>query len=152
MYPGEYPTLVRSSFWNGPVVASKVTGRLRRQYYTGASGFDGQQHQILCANTGATNFTLQLRQTNSYVSGPWVNVGAATAMTPHGEAVINAEIINKYLEVTSTSGSGELRLQIQSKVRWDVMAFSKTDADDSLSAVTYPDELWARLNNDTDVA
>jgi len=135
-FPGEFPQpLVRSAHLLFPMVSGYTTGRLRAQTQLAASGTD-QLTQFTFENVGETAFTLQLKEVDDRVSGTRSNLGNTLALVVGGHATVNLTPTKKFLEIACTTGNGELRLQVASTVRWDVLAFAKDD-------VLYPRSLWA---------
>lgn len=143
-YPGEYPQpLVRSTSVYCTVVNGYATARLRRAdplFGSGNVGVneDAAQAQITLENTGSNNVTVQLKEawvtdppgtdSTGTPSGTRTNVGSAVALVPGGQKTINVTPYQTYLEVYGTAnGPSSLRMQISSKVRWNHLAFDKSD-------------------------
>jgi hypothetical protein len=134
MWAGEYPQpLTRVTTLQCPVVSGYSTGRLKLQDIP-VSGTSDLLSHFTVENVGSTSVSVQLRASNS-TGGPWTNVGSSTALAIGGRSTFSATAPQRYIEVHGTSGSGEVRLQIASKLRWDELGFSKTDA-------SYPTSLW----------
>lgn len=150
-YPSEYPQpLVRVTHVFCPVVNGYATARLRRQdpiFVSGSIGVseDNANAQVTLKNQGSASVTVQLKQ--SYVtdppgtdssgnpSGTRMNVGSAVALVPGGQKTLNVIPFQPFLEVYGTAGGpSNVHVQIASKVRWDAMAFDKSDT-------LYPAEL-----------
>ena len=154
MYPGEYVnplprvTNVLAVMVSGFGAAGQyATVRLRREdpvLFTGGSG-NADLASFHLENKGTTSFTVQIKQTQNYSTpgndstgtptGTRYDVGAATALVPGGSKILSDSPFMKFLEIYCTSGSGNLRLQIEGRTRWEQMAFDKTDP-------YYPPQLW----------
>jgi len=137
---GEYPQpLVRVGNVQIPIVSGYTTGRLRGDVIM-VSGYQPNRSQITLENTGRTSFTVQLREAPDYVSGPFSNLGSAVALVPSGQKTVFHTHAQPYLEFRGTSGSGTLRAQIASQVKWQIMAFDKSDTNyPSVLSKKYPD-------------
>ena len=152
MYPGEYTQPIpRVTNLQIPVVASFVTGRLRAQemvsgaatgYIFGGSGYADNTTVAIVENVGLTSFTVQLQETTDRtVSGPRTVIAGPLTVVPDGRKTVTFIPTQQYLEVKSTSGDGQLRLQLQSKIRWDVLGFAKDDPFYPTTRVVFPSHL-----------
>jgi len=147
MYPGEYPQpLPRVSAVQCTITSGFAGARLSREdpiFFPGSG--DADQSAITLHNTGLTSFTVQMKQTREesppgndstgVPTGSRVNLGAAVALVPGGAKTLLVSPWMQFLEFYGTAGSGTLRAQIASRVRWQEMAFDKTEtsiADSSL--------------------
>jgi len=142
-YPGEYTQpLVRTTNVLCPIVSGYATARLRRQdplFGSGNVGVyeDAANAQVSLQNDGKTTFTVQLKKSvvtdppgvdsTSVPTGTRINVGAAVALVPGGTKTLNIVANQDFLEVYGTNGNGTLRMQLTGKIRWDEMAFDKSD-------------------------
>lgn len=129
-YSGEYPQpLVRTQIIQVPVVSGSVTARLEvHPDPVRISGYENNTTLFTLENSGNTSFTMQLKETDDRtVSGARSNIGAAVTLVPLGERTLSLIPSKKYLEVWGTSGDGRLRMQIASKLRWNVLGFNKDD-------------------------
>jgi len=142
-YPGEYPqpltrvTNVYCSVTSGGS-AGYVAARLKRQdpLFFPASG-DDTQALVTFQNIGTANCTVQLKQTNDYSTpgndstgaptGTRFGLGSAVALVPGGVKAVSVSPWMQYLEVWSTFGASELRMMIDSRIRYDRMAFDKVE-------------------------
>lgn len=149
-YPGEYPRpLVRVTNVQCPIVSGYVTARLYRQDPLFVSGNvdvneDAVQSQFTLENTGTANITVQLRHSDSNSppgvdststpTGTRINLGSAQTIVPGGQKTLNLVPFLPFLEVFSPLASGNsgakgfLRMQIASKIQWDLLAFAKDDS------------------------
>jgi hypothetical protein len=124
---GEYPQpQLRATNYHLPIVAGFVTGRLRGDLLS-VSGYAPQTTVVLLENTGRTQFTVQMRESPDYVSGPFSNIGPAVALVPSGQKTVVITPIRDFLEFKGTSGDGFLKAQLTSQVKWQQMAFDKSD-------------------------
>lgn len=145
-YPGEYPRpLVRVTNVLCPIVSGYVTARLFRQDPLFVSGtVDAQEDavnaQFTLENTGSKNITVLLQHTDRDVppgtdstntpTGTRIPLGGVT-LVPGGVKTLNLLPYLPFLEVFSPLGSGNpggnLRMQIASKIQWDILGFDKAD-------------------------
>lgn len=142
MYPGEYiDPLPRVTNVQCAMVSGYACARLSREdpiFFAGSG--DADEAQVYLQNTGSASFTVQLKQTRDHTApgtdstgtptGTRFNVGAATAIVPGGNTTLQVAPWMEYLEMWCTSGSGDqgfLRAQITSRVRWQKMAFDKSE-------------------------
>lgn len=135
--PGEYSQpLVRATNVQCPVVSGYITARLRVQgdlvQSATSSGLTGSGYvdnttQVVVENTGAQSMSMQLLGTNDYTSGPREDVGAAKTLVPQGRTVYSVVPRHTYLEVKGLEGTSCLRMQLNSRLRWDELGFAKTD-------------------------
>lgn len=111
------------------MVENKTTGRWRVQGPPNmVSGLEDNNCQVIVENVGDTNFTVQLTETSDRtISGTRDNLGSAYALVPGGRRVYNVLPVKEYVEVKSTSGDGQLRLQLESKLRWNQLGFNDDD-------------------------
>jgi hypothetical protein len=142
MYPGEYPQpLPRVTNVQCPVIAGYTTARLRAQSSQNGDLFGGASNEdhttaITIENAGLSTVTVQLKETDDRSpSGIRTNLGTAQTVVPTGRQTVTVIPSKKFMEVTSTSGDGFVRMQLQSKIRWDLLAFAKNDP-------FYPSVLW----------
>lgn len=132
MFPGEYPQpALRLTTVQVPMVSGYATARLRWQG-SPVSGYGNRvEHttQVLVENTGLNPFTVQLQETDDRsVSGARTNLGAATALVASGRHQFSVTPSQAYLEAWCTAdGPGELKLQLASQLRWDILGFSDDD-------------------------
>lgn len=128
-YAGEYPQPIRRTTpTHAAMVSGYITARLSAQGgLFNSTGYLPQQATVLLENVGSTDFTVQMVETDDYVEGPRTDVGSAVALVPRGFNTVNVTPTKQYLEFKCTSGSGELRARLESQVRWDHMAFDKTE-------------------------
>jgi hypothetical protein len=143
MYPGEYPqpltrvTNVQCAVTSGGS-AGYVAARLKRQdpLFTAGSG-DDTQALFTLQNVGSAKCTVQVKQTNDYSTpgndstgaptGTRFNVGSAVALVAGGQKAFSDSPWMQYLEVWSTFGASELRMMIDSRIRYDRLAFDKSE-------------------------
>jgi hypothetical protein len=142
-YPSEYPQpLVRVTNVQCPVVSGYTTYRLRREdplFVSGDVGVyeDAAHAQVTLHNVGTTSVGVQLKMADTTSppgtdstgapSGTRDSIGSAITLVPGGSKTLNVTPYEEYLEVWGTSGTGSIRMQISSRVRWQEMAFDKSD-------------------------
>ena len=133
---GEYPSpLIRVSNLQVPMVSGYATGRLRAQFGP-VSGTEDSSCLILLENVGPTTFTVQLKEAAAVtsVSGR-SNLGEAYALAVNGRRTVRLTPSQPIVEAWCTAGSGQLKAQIQSQLRWDILAFDRDEA-------SYPTQVW----------
>ena len=92
------------------------------------SGLEDNNCQVIVENVGDTQFTVQLTETSDRtISGTRDTLGSAYTLVPGGRRTYNVIPVKEYVEVKSTSGDGQLRMQLQSKLRWNQLGFSDDD-------------------------
>lgn len=133
--PGEYAQpLLRVTHVKTPIVNGCKTVRLRTNISSGTSTPDGQV-QMLVKNTGSSQVSLGVSQSNDYVNGPFTSISDIT-VAPAGQAQVVISPFQKFLEIRGTSGTGMVDIQLSSQIKFDRLAFDKSD-------VNYPQSLWA---------
>ena len=136
--PGDYPQAQdRVTNVQCPIVGGYVTARLQVVGYpvNAQSGYVDNTTKVTLTNEGANSFTVQFTGCNDYVSGPRENVGASKTVVPRGRTTYSITPRHAYLELRCLSGTSSARVQLSSRLKWDQMAFDKTDA-------FYPPSLW----------
>jgi hypothetical protein len=128
-HSGQYPQPnTRVSFFRAAVVAGYTTARLfTPDAAVSVSGYERYQTRILLKNEGADTATIQLVETNDYVSGPRTNVGGAITLVPKGEKIQTFNPTKSYLELQATSGTSFIHAQLESVAEWNLMAFDKAE-------------------------
>lgn len=144
-YPGEYPQpLARTTNVQCPVMAGYITARLQVQGERGIvyvashgtstgtlSGFSENLTMVNVHNTGPQDASFFLLGTDDYVSGPRENLIAVNAGTVNvvreGRQTLALYPRHTYMEVKGFTGTSTLRMQLTSRLRWDVLGFDKTD-------------------------
>lgn len=140
-YPGEYPQpLSRTTWVQVPMVSGYTTSRLSvtsGRNESLVSGMpDNTVHAVFENTSTTTSFTLQMRQADDRsASGTRTNVGSALTIVPGGRTTATLTPWQQYLEAQCTDGSGNLRAQLTSQVKWEQLAFDKSDP-------FYPPQLW----------
>ena len=144
MYPGEYPQpLTRVTNVQCTVTSGGSTGyaaaRLNREdplFFSGSG--DDTQALVTFQNTGSKNCTIKLRQTdddstpgNNSVGTPTgtrFDVTSAIALVPGGIKAVQVSPWMQFLEIWSFNDSAStLRTLIDSRIRWQEMAFDKSE-------------------------
>lgn len=126
---GEYPQpMTRQTVVQAPVVNGLVTARLRSNGTLPQDASDQlSSTQVRFENTGAVAVTAKVRETDDYVNGPFTDLGTAQALVPGGQKTQTVFPRRKYLELAGTSGTGEVKMTVISQIRYDDLAFAKTD-------------------------
>lgn len=142
-FEGEYPQpLVRITNLQIPMVSGFTTGRLRAAVLTsptpGISGYAPQQCRVLLENVGANTIGVQMQETQDYVSGPRFNVGSAVTLVPKGFRYVSFTPTKQYLEFKGSTANSALRIQLESQLKWHIMAFDRSD-------VVYPPQLQKKF-------
>ncbi len=145
MNPGEYiQPLTRKTIVNVPMVSGYTTSRLRitDSPFT-AAGTDTINEfsvQGLFENVGTGNFTVSVMQS------PDDGINQATRTTlvsgfqivPGGHKFVDFNPTQVFIEMKCTAGNGVLRTQLDSRLRFEQMAFDKLDT-------AYPANLWQKI-------
>lgn len=146
-YPGEYPQpQTRHQEIRAPIVPGFATARLGAIPTLEDLGTNLEVYQtaIVVENTGDAQVTVQLKQMPSYVSGPRENIGPAMVIAPAGTKSTVIYPDQKYLELWGAGlNNSSVRMSIDSRIRWQVMGFSRTDT-------VYPAILWEAVYPDID--
>jgi len=138
MNPGEYPQPLSKVGWSNFVAFSGfTTARWRYRNISGTTGIGSglKPSTLVVQNVGSTAVTLQIKESNNIGSGTRTNVGSAFTVAANGG--INQQTFTptkNILEVSCTSGTSEVRCQMQSLLGWDFMPFDKND-------IYYPPQL-----------
>lgn len=146
---GEYPQpLSRTGFVNCPIVTdgtASTTARLRavNMSVTGTANWNENMVKFFIENTGASACTVQVVNTSDRTSsGIRANVGSAISLAAGGHQTSVLYPTQQYLEVTGTSGNSTVRIQLESRLRWQELGFAKDDP-------YYPTALWKPINEPT---
>ena len=135
---GDYTSpLVRKTFVSIPIVTNgtqSVTGRFRAQNLTGGT-FSGDKVFATLHNTGNASITVEFQETDDRRTGVRTTVGTPVTLVPGAQDTQTLQLTKEFLEVKGTSGESYLRLQLESRIRWDDLGFAKDDP-------FYPTKLW----------
>ena len=110
-----------------PAVSGYTTARMRTRFQGDNQILNGTMSQtawltqIQFENLSDSSLTLQLIQTES--GGPRTNLGSAVTLVGQGTKTVDYSPTKKYIEVSCTSGNGQVRMNIASRLRWEIMAF-----------------------------
>ncbi len=122
MNPGEYPQpLARVAPLNFTAVNGYTTLRLRN-LAVGKLAPEAVKSTLIFQNVGDQSVTLQLRGTNSALSGPRSDVGSPVTLVPSGFKSLAFTPTQTILEVACTSGTTTVRAQMESLIHWEIMA------------------------------
>jgi hypothetical protein len=132
IYPGEYPQpLSRKSQVTCPVLGGYVTARLRVQGnpIVSNSGFNENTTLVEMENMGTSqSITFRLQGTDDRsISGPREWVGSQVTLVPGGRQFQTITPRQTFLEVKGFSGTSVLKLQFESRLKFDSLGFDKTD-------------------------
>lgn len=147
MEPGAYADpMLRTTWVQVPMVSGYVGSRLRIADYafgtsvSGASGTNVDDNKVniqlenianpnaVSGQTG-TNIFLRFQQSND--DGPTfarTSITGEIGLVPGGKVTTAFNINAPFLEIKCTGGRGNLRAMISSRLKWEEMAYSKTDA------------------------
>lgn len=142
IYPGEYVEgLVRTTTVQAPVVGGYVTTRLQvmGEPVIASSGFVDSTTAVVLENTGIQTVSVRLQGCNDYTSGPREWVGAEKTVVPSGRVTYSVTPRHTYLEIKGISGTSAMKAQLSSRLKWQEMAFDKTDP-------YYPPQLFNAKN------
>lgn len=120
--------LLRASRYNASVVGGACALRLRRR--------DGQYHlnefSVVVTNTGVTPTSIVFKEVDDYrTEAPRTSIGSQLDLCAGAFVQLNVSNSKRFLEVWGVNSSSEIRLDIKSKIRWDVVPFNRFDQTDS---------------------
>ena len=148
---GYHQPLVRKHFIQVPAIADvstgtrNVTARLRAQNLIETTGSLHRSTHVLAENTGDAEVTIQFQTSISDNPGSGrTDIGTAMTLKPGG-GMISQTIFpaQEYMELKTLAGESEVRVQLESRLRWSTLGFDiKGFEDDPF----YPTRLW-RINN-----
>lgn len=121
--------MLRKTEFQAPIVSGYVTARLQVEGNPeiSISGFVDNTTQVLVRNTGINTVSFRLQGTDDYTSGPREWVGAAQTLVPSGRTNYSVTPRHNYIEVVGQSGTSAVHFQLESRLRWNELAFAKTD-------------------------
>jgi len=134
--------LQRTMFLHVPIVSSgtaTVTARLRAQgLVTSVANYKDNAVMAQIENVSSGSITVQWQEADSRnVNSGRSNVGSALGIVPKGRQTVVLYPTKQYLELKGVTGTGFVRVQLDSKIQWQIQAFNK---DDTL----YPPALWTQ--------
>ena len=137
MNDGEYPQpLIRTTEFRVPVLAGCKTARLRPVATLFAGTTLAQVETLVnVANVGDTDVTVQFEETDSYLNGPFNDIGPNMAVVHGGQQTTTLFPKHKYLQLKGTTGTGEVHVKLASQLKFDELGFAKNDGG-------YPSSLW----------
>jgi hypothetical protein len=75
-----------------------------------------------------TNVYFQIQQTSDDgPSGTRSSISAEYGIVPSGRQTIDFWVNKPFIEIKCTGGGGNIRAQLDSRLKWEEMAYSKTD-------------------------
>lgn len=131
-YQGEYgQPLGRTQIIHCPVVPGSVTARFEVQSLPKTA--DDELTIAIVENDCDVAAGVQFKECDEHVSGASrTNVGSALSIVPGGVDSVSISPSKRYLEVWGTNSAREVnshvRIQLQSKMRWNILGFNKDDA------------------------
>ena len=148
--PGYNSPQTRTTFVSVPIitVGGSITAKLRANgVVSGAAAIIGNRPEhatlVTMVSQSGSYAAIQFRQSASSVTGTGVGFGSQLAVVGGGTTTATIYPSLPYVEVVSisggTSGVGEVRLQLDSRIEWEQMAFAKTDNG-------VPPSLWKATN------
>ncbi len=145
MNPGEYTEpLVRKTFVSAPMVSGYTTSRLRIMddpFVAAGTASIGDFHVAgLYINTGGTNVVVSVSQSpddgTNYATRTTIVSGFT--LVPGGRAYKGMYPTQKFIEVSCSSGNSTIQVQLDSRLKFEQMAFDKVDPG-------YPPQLWQKI-------
>jgi hypothetical protein len=135
MEPGAYvEPLVRTTWVQVPMVSGYVGSRLRVADYsfgtnfTGASLEDNKVHLTIENVSDGTFVYFQVQQTNDDgPSGTRATITPQYAICPNGKRVVDFFPNAQFIEIKCVGGAGEIRAQVDSRLKWEQMAMDRRD-------------------------
>ncbi len=138
-----YNPQTRPSFHQIPVIttAGSITGKFRANGVVSGAPGSRMEHATLVTvlHQSGSFCNIQLRQSASNITGTGTNLGGQLAVVPGGAVTATVYPNLPFVEVVSVSGAGVVRMQLDSRIEWERMSFSKTDAG-------VPAALWKAQN------
>ena len=147
MDPGASPEpLVRTTFVHAPMVSGYVGSRLRIADFafgtnvatlTPTTNDDNKVHLLIenqayppapnLTFTGTTIFFKVNQLSDDGSTGTRTPITAEYAIVPGGRRTIDFWVNQPMIEIACTGGKGNIRAQLDSRLKWEEMAYSKTD-------------------------
>ena len=148
MDPGAYvEPLVRTTWVQVPMVSGYVGSRLRIADYAFGTNVtvvapttnDSNRCRIVVENVAQApiNTNLTFRGTNIYFkinqllddgpSGTRTPITAEYGLVPGGRKTVDFYVNQPMIEIKCTGGGGNIRAQLDSILKWEEMAYDKTD-------------------------
>jgi hypothetical protein len=138
MDPGAYPEpLLRTTLVHATMVSGYVGSRLRISDYAFGTNFtntnlpDKEVHMLVqnvSVSTTGTTVYFQVNQTlDDGPSGVRSSITSQYGVVPGGMKVVDFYVNAPFIEIACVSGGGNIRAQLTSRLKWEEMAFDKTD-------------------------
>lgn len=146
--------LVRKSFVDAPVVSlsngtATTTARLRATAITsGAANRTENAVLVTAHNYSGTILTFRLEETSSEVyTASRTQLGSTFILQPGGETSQTIYPSLPYLELKGIAGNGDVRIQLDSRIEWQRLAFAKDDYTYPTALLTLPSNVpsWSEL-------
>lgn len=135
--------LTRTTFDHIPVIttAGSITARLRGIGMVSGAPANRAEHACLVTvvHQYGSFCNIQLKQATTNVVGTGSNLTGQLAVVPGGMITTTIYPTLPHVDVVSLSGSGVVSIEIDSRIQWEKLAFSKTDAG-------VPPSLWKATN------
>lgn len=147
MDPGAYPEpLIRTTFVNAPMVSGYTGSRLRIADYAFGTNVtqlapttnEDNKVRLMIENvafpapptltfTGTTIFFKVNQTSDDGPSGTRTPITAEFSIVPGGRRTVDFFVNKPFIEIACTGGGGNIRAQVESRLKWEEMAYSKTD-------------------------
>ncbi len=147
MDPGAYPEpLLRTTWVQAPMVSGYVGSRLRNADFafgtnvTTVAPTTNNDNKVMMTiensayppTTGqtfkGTNIYFQVQQTlDDGPSGVRTGISNEYGIVPGGRQTIEFWVNQPFIEIKCTGGGGNIRAQIDSRLKWEEMAYDKSD-------------------------
>ena len=116
------------------MVSGYVGSRLRIADYAFGTNFaslsldDNKVHLMLENTSTGTTVYYKVNQTlDDGPSGLRVAITPECSAVPGGKSVIDFYVNAPFIEIACTGGQGNIRAQVDSRLKWEQMAMSRTD-------------------------
>jgi len=135
MHPGEYAQpLNRTTSGSAPIESGFVGLRFRASQKP--TGTTQSLCQVLLENTGKSQFTVLIQGTDNHSPAGTRAQLSEVVLMPGGQKTVSVTPVTKYIEFEGSAGSGNLKVQITSEIRWEPLAFSKVDTEYDILGLT----------------
>jgi hypothetical protein len=142
--PGYNSPQTRTTFVQVPVITigGSITARLRANGVVVPQAVGNRAEQaclVTVSHSSGSYCAIQLKQASTNAVGTGSALGSQMAVVPGGTATAVVYPSLPFIDVVSVSGAGAVRLQMDSRIEWEQMAFAKTDTG-------VPPSLWKAQN------
>lgn len=135
MEPGAYvEPLIRTTWVMCPMVSGYVGSRLRVADYSFGTNYagidleDSKVHLTIENVSNGTTVYFQVQQTpDDGPSGTRSSITPQYAIAPLGKRVVDFYINAPFIEIKCVGGGGNIRAQVDSRLKWEQMAMDRRD-------------------------